>query len=470
MIESDLEQAGSFSSSDNDLNAISGINAYTFRCLDAGGYYVDCPHRERLGYGDGQVAVETGIYNFNLENFYKKWAGNWHNAQGPDGSIPNTAPSPYSAGGGPGWGGTGVVLPWKIFKYYADTAFLASSWEAMAGYVGFLESKMKDGLIAHYGDPKWGFIGDWVAPGRGMDSGNPPEEEDKELFNNCYLLYLYDILYKAAEVLGKEAEGDICIKKGEKLRALINERYYDPANGIYANGEQSYLVFPLLMDVPGDQDYERVLSNLVKTIEVTDEGHLNTGMLGTYFMLQYLTEIGRSDLVYLMMKQKTYPGWGYMLEEGANTCWEQWNGYWSNIHSCFTSGGGWFFTGVAGIGQKDNSTAFRHLLLRPQLTDRIDSQESWFESPYGKVVLEWERKENGELIINVEVPANSFAELVLPAGANMVIKESGRPVEGNGDVEIVSRDRVSTVLSLKSGIYNFEMSSILPLVSGGAGG
>jgi alpha-L-rhamnosidase len=97
-------------------------------------------------------------------------------------------------------------------------------------------------------------------------------------------------------------------------------------------------------------------------------------------MLQYLTEIGRSDLVFLIMKQKSYPGWGYMVSQGSNTCWEQWNGYWSNIHSCFTSADGWFFTGIAGIGQKKNSTAFKHLVIKPQLIDSVQSQKTCFTS------------------------------------------------------------------------------------------
>ena len=195
--------------------------------------------------------------------------------------------------------------------------------------------------------------------------------------------------------------------------------------GIYANGEQAYLSFPLLMNVPKNER-NRVLANLENDIKITENGHLNTGMLGTYFMLQYLTEIGRSDLVYLMMKQKTYPGWGYMISQGANTCWEQWNGYWSNIHSCFTSGGGWFFTGVAGIRQVEKSVAFKHLLIAPQLTDVIKEQNSKFNSPYGKVGVSWTHKENSCLQMEIEIPVNTKADVILPVSANQIVYESGK--------------------------------------------
>ena len=457
MIEPDLENGGSFTCSDPDLNAIYELNRFTFRCLSAGGYYVDCPHRERLGYGDGQVAVETGIYNFNLQNFYKKWTGNWISAQDTSGEFPNTAPSPYPAGGGPGWGGTGVVLPWKIFRYYGDTAFLQSSYPSMIAYVKFLESKSKDGILMHYGDQTWGFIGDWVPPGRGMDSSDKVGNPEKALFNNCYKLYLYRILSECAGVLDLDEDSIRYSILAGALKAKINSSFFDAAKGTYANGEQPYLSFPLLMDVPPENEKARVLANLENEIRVTNSGHLNTGMLGTYFMLQYLTGEGRSDLVYLIMKQKTYPGWGYMVASGANTCWEQWNGYWSNIHSCFTSGGGWFYTGVAGIGQIEHSVAFRHLLISPQLTDLIDSQRTEFESPNGKVVVAWNHKRQGNLRMEIEIPANTLADIILPASKSDGVLESEKPITENREIQIISSSPNKLRLRLPSGKYVFDI-------------
>lgn len=457
MIESNIDEVGHFTSSDNDLNAIYELNRFTFRCLDIGGYYVDCPHRERLGYGDGQVAVETGIYNFDLYNYYKKWATNWLVGQNANGDFLHTAPSPYGAGGGPGWGGTGVVLPWKIYKYFGDTSFLSSAYNSMAQYVNFLETKTKDGILRHYGDEEWGFIGDWVPPGRGMDAKDKVGKTEKEVFNNCYLIYLYNILTECAEVLQKIEDCQKYKRKSETLQDIIHEKYFNTEKGIYANGEQPYLSFPLLMDVPNKNEKNRVLANLEHTIKITNDGHLNTGMLGTYFMLQHLTEIGRSDLVYLMMKQKTYPGWGYMIAQGANTSWEQWNGYWSNIHSCFTSGGGWFFTGVAGIRQVSKSVAFKHLLIAPQLTDVIKEQHSSFNSPYGEVVVSWNHTKNSSLQVIVEIPVNTKADIILPVSTNQIVYESGKIIGKNSDIVILSKEASQLLLFVPSGKYTFEI-------------
>ncbi len=457
MIESDLSEAGNFSSSDEDLNSIYELNRYTFRCLDNGGYYVDCPHRERLGYGDGQVAIETGIYSFELNNFYKKWAENWRSAQNANGEFPNTAPSPYNAGGGPAWGGTGVVLPWKIFKYYGDTVFLNASFPSMVRYVDFLETKSEDGILKHYGDKTWGFIGDWVPPRRGMDSKDKVGNTEKELFNNCYKIYLYNILAQSAGALGKNEDREKYDRLVNTLIDKINALYYNPEKGIYANGEQPYLSFPLLLNVPAKNEYNRVFANLEDEIKITNDGHLNTGMLGTYFMLQYLTQAGRSDLVYLMMKQKTFPGWGYMISQGATTSWEQWNGYWSNIHSCFTSGGGWFYTGVAGIRQKENSVAFKHLLIVPQLTDEIFKQNTHFNSPYGKVLVSWNHSKDSNLLLAIEIPVNTTADINLPVSGDQIVYESGRKLIENMDIKLLSKNIDDVRISIASGKYIFEI-------------
>ncbi|QZT37875.1 glycoside hydrolase family 78 protein [Halosquirtibacter xylanolyticus] len=457
MIESDLETVGGFTSSDSDLNAIYTLNRFTYRCLDNGGYFVDCPHRERLGYGaDGQVAIETGIYSFNTYNFYKKWARNWMVNQEQDGNFKHTAPSPYGAGGGPAWGAMGVILPWKLYKYYGDIDFLRKSFQHMKRYVAFLDSKFVDGVLKPYGkNTKWGFIGDWLPPGRGMNSKNRLNNEERELFNNCYMVYLYEMLSKSAQVLEYKEDQQKYKNLATSLKGRINECYYHSKDTIYADGGQTYLSFPLLMKVPESDDYQKVLEKLEHEIKVAKNGHLDTGMLGTYFMLQLLTDIGRSDLTYLMMKQTTYPGWGYMVAQGANTCWEQWDGFWSNIHACFTSGGGWFYRGVGGILQKENSSAFKSILIKPQLIDSIQSQSTYFNSPYGRIEVAWKRDKKGNLQYDIEIPVNTKAEIHLPVAMNKKVYESGKII--GRDITIVDRNKHTTTLEVSSGKYVFTI-------------
>ena len=168
LVDSDLEAAGSFECSNDLLNRIHSANQWTQRCLDLGGYYVDCPHRERMGYGDGQVAAEGFMTNFRADGFYRKWLADWRLLQSSDGELPNSAPF-GKGGGGPGWGGSLSAITWRHYLYYGDKRVLEESYDAIRRYVNHLESCCKDGILRKYGG-KWSFIGDWVPPHRGMDT------------------------------------------------------------------------------------------------------------------------------------------------------------------------------------------------------------------------------------------------------------------------------------------------------------
>ena len=182
----------------------------------------------------------------------------------------------------------------------------------------YLESYVKDGALPAFGG-QWDFIGDWVPPERGMDTSNWPGRPAAELFNNCYRIQQMVILRNIAAVLGKSDEVAQCDARLATAKAAVHAAYFNMAAGNYGIDEQAYYVMPLLAGVTPETDRPALLQKLEKNILVKNKGHLDTGMLGTYFMMEYLRGIGRNDLVFAMFSQTTYPGWGYMLEQGATT-------------------------------------------------------------------------------------------------------------------------------------------------------
>ena len=453
IVESDLPVAGDFECSNELFNQIHKVNVWTLRSLNLGGYMVDCPHRERLGYGDGQVGVESLIMSSHAHAFYAKWTQDWLDGQTETGNLPHTAPN-QGGGGGPAWGGAGCVLPSKLYQFYGDKRLLARAYEPVRKYVEFLESRCTDGILRAYGG-QWDFIGDWVPPGRGMDTDNWPGKPSAELFNNCYLVYLMEQLVKASEILGKTDETQRWQAKLREIRPLIHKAFYDPAARQYVIDEQAYQLMPLMTGVVPDNLKETVMKRLEELIQVKSKGHLDTGMLGTYFLLQYLQEAGRDDLLYTIMNQTTYPGWGYMVSEGATTLWEQWNGFYSQIHSCFTSPSGWFYQGLAGIRPGPAAPGFKDILIKPAIVGDLTWVKSHHDSPYGRIVSNWKR-EGDKLTMEVTIPVNTTATIYVPAKNAAAVTESGKAIDKAGGVKYLRMENRAAVYEVGSGSYRFE--------------
>lgn len=454
LIESDMESVGAFECSNDLFNSIHNLTLWTIRCLNLGGYMVDCPHRERLGYGDGQVSVESQAYNLWTPAFYQKWAGDWRTAQQADsGDIPHTAPA-WGGGGGPSWGGSLAALIWRLYELYGDRRLLAENYEPMRRYVDFLESKCEQNVMCGYGG-KWDFIGDWVAPGRGMDTTNWPAKPSAELFNNCYRIYLWEILEKSAAVLGKSDEVTRCQTALAAMRPAIHQAFFDETNNFYVIDEQAYQVMPLLFGVVPPEKRAIVFAKLEDNILKRNQGHLDTGMLGTYFLIEYLESIGRDDLLFTIINQKTYPGWGFMLANGATTLWEQWNGYYSHIHSCFASPGGWFYQSLAGIQTDPTAPGFKRIIIKPALVGDVTWVKAYHDSIHGRIVSNW-RREGDKLTMDITIPANTTATVFVPAREAASVTESGKFANKATGVTLLRTENNAAVYAVGSGTYRFQ--------------
>ena len=453
-VETEVAEVGSFSCSNELYNRIHKMVRWTYRCLNLGGQTVDCPHRERLGYGDGQTIMDTGCFNFDAASLYAKWSRNWWDEQRGNGSMPFTAPCPHGTGGGPAWGAMCMMVPWKAYLFYGDKRLIEDGYPYMKKYVDFLDANCRDGLLQDMSRSKWNNLGDWVPPRRGMDKKNWVDARSRRLFNDCYRVHMLQTLQKIAGIIGKDDDGREFEEKIRFARKKIHEEYFDANTSTYANAEQPYLIFPLLTGVTPEQQKAAVFDKYVETLLETDKGHLNSGMIGTQLVSDYLLSQNRNDLIDTFVNKKTYPGWGYMIEQGATTCWEQWNGYWSQIHSCFPYIGGWFYRGVAGIQWDPDFPGFKNVVLRPGSVKSVDWVECSYRSHYGTIISNW-KVENGSFKWDISVPANSTATVYLPATNVKSARESGKPLEGAEGVEFMRTEDGRVVLSVDSGRYSF---------------
>jgi len=461
LIHTDYNRAAQFECSNPLLNNIYETVIYTYRCLSLGGYTVDCPHRERLGYGgDNQSSMETALQNFSLGAFFTKWLADWRDAQDPNsGDLPHTAPFTIQAGGGPVWSGICITLPWQVYLQYGDKRILETNYPMMQKWLTFLDSKTRSNILQFYTGignslKQWSFLGDWVPPGRWMQPGERVDAHSTHLFNNCYYIYNLQLASRIANILGKNTDARHYHQKAQIVRKAVHKKFFNPDNNTYANGQQPYLAFPLLVGVVPAEKRPAVMQNLEHTILVDDNGHLNSGMLGTYFMQKLLTRRDRNDLLFEMVSKKTYPGWGYMLEQGATTIWEQWNGEKSQIHNCYLCIGSWFIRAIAGIQPDENTPGFKHFFIKPGLVGDLIFANASYDSIRGKIVSNW-RIENDTFHLDVTIPANTTATVYIPTRDIASIRESNHSIARAEGVHLLHRQPDTAILRVQSGHYSF---------------
>ena len=297
LIRTAYERAGEFTSSNDLLNRIYRMVTRTYEALTLGGYVVDCPTRERLGYGgDAGTSFETGMYNFSTGGLYNRWLANWRDAQEQaTGSLPHTAPNYQNqGGGGPMWGGMVVTLPWQMYLQYGDRRVLETNYPMIQKWLGYLASESPDGILVDHKShamsmQTWNFLGDWLTP-KGSIRGNGPNPEPALAVNTVHYLYQLQLAAKIAGVLGKDADAKAFAARAAIVGTAVHRKFYDAAEHGYTNGDSMQEAFPLLTGMVPEDQSKAVMDKLENTIRVRNGGHLDTGMHGTYFVMKYLME------------------------------------------------------------------------------------------------------------------------------------------------------------------------------------
>lgn len=445
LIHTGYETASGFECSDPELNKIHDMIFYTLRCLSLGGDLVDCPQIERLGYGgDGNASTVTAQTMFNLAPLYGNWLQAWADCIRDDGGMPHTAPNPYPAGGGPYWCGFMITASWNTYLHYGDSLILQKYYPEMQKWLGYVEKYSPEGLLTPWPDTDYRgwYLGDWATP-TGVDQ---KAETSVNLVNNCFIAVCYDRMQKIAGVLGKTDDTALYARKRDQLRRLIHQTCFDPSKNTYATGTQIDLAYPLLAGVVPGELAGAVTQSLIRETEVNRSGHLSTGLVGIPVLTEWAVKSRMVDLMYTMLKKKDYPGYLYMIDNGATTTWEHWNGDRSRIHNCYNGIGSWFYQAVGGIRQAEDVPAYKKVLIEPQIPEGVTWAKTYKETPYGKLTVNWEIKDE-VMSLEIGIPVGTEADVIIPAGVKKYVKEGTK-------YELT--DDQPAVVELKSGKYTIS--------------
>lgn len=379
----------------------------------------DCPQRdERLGWtGDTQAFCCTAAYNADVDGFFHKWLQDARDSQAENGMYPDVIPKVRVVGwGGAAWSDAGIIVPYTMWKMYADTDIIREHYASMERYMDWLATTDLSGPNATYGD--------WLAY----------EPTDARYISVAY--YALDARYMAAM--------SRAIDRADRAAHYdsLFEQICDHFRRIYCNAEgdlnpevrtQTGYLLALRNDLLLPERRPAAVAALKQ--KIIDNGYkLSTGFVGSCILNEVLAEFGENDLAYSLLLQTENPSWLYSVHQGATTIWERWNSYTkatgfgdvgmnSFNHYAYGAVQEWMYRHIAGIETTEQAPGFAHPILQPKPDTRSaeeipDGQEkiTWartsFASPVGLIESAWDMTDGFTYTCRVPVAATLHLPLI----------------------------------------------------------
>ncbi len=450
-LTSDTPLAGTFECSEPMLNRLRQ-NIFWTQAANFIDIPTDCPQRdERLGWtGDAQVYVRAAAMNSDVQPFFTKWLVDLEDAQRADGQFPTVAPLKISGDdGGPAWADAGVICPWTIYEVYEDKRLLARHYDSMKRFIEFCKGRSTPDLL-----PPEDFhaFGDWL---------NIQADTPHEVIYTAYFAWSTKLTARAAEVLGRMSEAAEYNTLFEGIRSAFNRAYVQEDGRILGDTQTCY-VLALAFDLVEGDRREQAAEHLVSRIRERD-WHLSTGFVGTKDLMLVLSKIGATDVAYRLLHNDTFPSWGFTVKQGATSIWERWDGWTpengfqdpgmnSFAHYSFGAVYQWMVENIGGI--RTDGPGYRQIIIAPRPDGRITWARVGYNSIRGPIRSQW-RTEGLTLNLDVTIPANTTARIVIPTVDPGQVTESGKAVGEAEGVEGVSVEAGRVIVTVGSGTYHF---------------
>lgn len=471
------ETDGSQFSSSNDLLNQIHQNSRWAMLNNIYGIHHGTPTWEKLGWmADRFLTAEAEMYNFSMARIQTNFMQDCRDTQPDSGDMRYVVPSPepYSIRIGdrndPGWDIAYAGTAWLTYQYYGDERILEKNYDHLKQYVSFVQEESEDGLIVQTG------LGDYKGPGYQF----PPE--GPAIVSTAHYYQAAQIVADAAAVLDRGEDEAAFRSLSKEIKTAFNEEFLDRDAAVYRTGQvdeyrQTSNAYPLAFDLVPEKYEDSVAENLAKNVVEVHDGHLDTGALGTRYLLPALTKYGYHDVAYTIATQTSYPSWGHWIKNDITALLESWElEARSRTHSFLGSIDQWFYQYLAGI-REPAEPGFEHVKIAPKIPSDLEQASGKVETIRGTIISEWERTESAgeartrdELTLDVTIPSNATATVrVQTLGGDKVrVRESGKPIWNNGKqissnhsgVKSAERDGDEIVVEIGSGEYTFELEQL----------
>ena len=453
VVHSDLARTGTFSASDPLLNQLHEVVDWSFRG-NACGVPTDCPQRERSGFtGDWQVFADTAALLYDVSAFSESWSKDLAADQWADGRVATVVPNPAGnvpsgsafedmAAGSAGWGDAAVLVPWSMWRVYGDSAALERALPSMQAWVdyaarcaaGARHPERAAVLLKELPHERYlwdtGFhFGEWLEP----DSPPAPDPSvDHGIVATAFLFRSAQTLARAAAGLGQTSIAEEYSALAERVREAWCIEYLRDDNRLAEESQAHYVRALAFGLVPAER--RRAVADRLAELIRGNGTRLGTGFLATGLLLPTLADNGHIELAYELLFARDIPSWLGMIDRGATTMWEWWDGVTetgvrgSLNHYSKGAVASFLYTHVAGIRLAENpdpgSEAYGVVTIAPQPGGGLTAAAATIKTRRGPIDVDW-RIEGDSFLLEATLPAGVVAEIRLPDGSVETRAESG---------------------------------------------
>jgi len=457
----EMEVTGQFETSDKTLNEIYK-NAFWGIRGNYRGMPTDCPQRdERMGWlGDRAVGSHGESFIFGNNNLYAKWLDDIAQAQREDGSIPDVAPNYWSIySDNMTWPGAFLIIANMLYEQFVNTEPIVKHYDSMKKWMKYMRGKyMKENIMTK------DTYGDWCMPPESPElihSKDPVRKTDAAVLGTTFYYRMLFLLERFANLLNKPDEAKTFADEAVVIKNAYNEKFFNKETSQYSNNTVTSNLLSLCYGMVPKGYEDKVFQNIVDKTEKEFDGHVSTGLVGIQWLMRGLSDRGRADLAFRIATNRDYPSWGFMIEHGATTIWELWNGNTAdpamNSHNHVMLLGDlivWFYEYLAGIQNDPKSVGFNKIIMRPYPVEGLNFVKASYNSIHGLIESHWQKKDN-TFQWEITVPGNTTATVYIPATNKGQVTEGGQKASSAIGVKFLKMDGEYAVYSVGSGSYSF---------------
>ena len=449
-----LQPTGHFECSDENLNQLQSCIRWSMRS-NMISVPTDCPQREKVGWtGDILAFVQTGCFNYHLENFLSVWLKNMRAEQFDNGSVPIAVPNyPLQErfqremngdSASSAWSDACVMVPWAMYQHYGNIEVLKDNEAMMTRWMTFVEKRCKERPEGFedlpeeqkkHNDYLWNkgyHFGDWFVPSvvQQPNGVTMATALTRDVIGSSFYAITLKTMIRVMDVLLSEQPMNTTLKQRKqayqhqlkRVKTAVRECFIGE-DGIIQNDLQGLYVIVLVADIVEGTLKEKVVNRLADLI-VANQNRLDTGFVTTPYLLDVLSDNGHHNLALNLLFQTKSPSWLYMIEKGAKSIWENWeairpDGQVTNSsynHYALGSVGDWIYRHIGGIQRK--SVGYREVKFEPDINCGLTAATCHITNDFGEISCAW--KWEGEVCsISIRIPPNTMGEYagqILSAG------------------------------------------------------